>query len=77
VRGGSAYMRTSGKSARGWSAIAAPAATHHGRKNTMRATSARESDGGAHGASGGAGVSMDLKGGLVSSGLVGADGSVS
>ena len=66
-----------GKSARGWSAIAAPMAMHHGRKNTMRVTSARESNGGAHGVSGGAGVSTDLKGGLMNSGLVRADGSVS
>ena len=66
-----------GKSTHGWSVIAAPMATHHGRKNTMCATSARESNGGAHGVSGGARVSTDLKGGLMNSGLICADGSMS
>ena len=78
MRGEPAYMRTREERARGWSAIAAPTATHQGRKRMTRKTreKVRESPGGAQGDPGG-GARVRSVAVAAGTGLAGADGSVS
>lgn len=76
MRGGPAYRRTRGESARGWSAMAAPTAMHHGRNRTMRTTATSESPCGVHGAPAG-GTGLRSESIAVATGLGGTEGSVS